>query len=134
LGAQILPARAAEGAPATGPAQPRNAYARAGGKPFRALTVLDDFTDNFVPRHEREFWPNQVAVENVQIGAAHPASAHADEKLPALRLRNRQIGFIEQPARFAENHRAHEEIGLRAVRFVKASGGSITSLENGLFP
>ena len=132
--AKILPARAAKWAFATRPTQPRNAHARAGGKPFRPLTGLDDFTDNFVPRHQREFWPNQVAVENMQIGTAHPASAHPDEKLPALRPRNRQIGFMEQPARFAENHRAHEEIGLHAVRLVKPRGGSITRLENGLFP
>src|SRR5438309_105364 len=83
------PAKAAEGAFATGPTQPRNADARAGGKPFRAFTALDHFTDDFVSRHKREFRPSQFAIENVQVGPAHRAGAHPDENLAPLRLRHR---------------------------------------------
>jgi hypothetical protein len=125
LCAKILPAGAAEGAFATGPTQPRNADARAGHKPFRALTALDHFTDDFVSRHKREFRVGEFAIENVQVGPAHRAGTHSDEDLTPLRLRHRQIGFTKRPPRFTEHHRAHEQIRLRAAPLVKPCGGSV---------
>jgi hypothetical protein len=83
LCAKILPACAAERAFATGPTHPGDADARAGGKPFRVLTALDDFTDNFMSRHERTFRMSQF------VRPGLPELRRADSPIAFLRVARR---------------------------------------------
>ena len=58
-------------------------------------------------RHQRQLRLGQLAVDDVEIGAAHRARAHLDRHLPGARLGH---GKVEEPQRLAgtlEHHRAH---------------------------
>ena len=83
--AEVFAAGAAVAAGAAGPAQPRNADARAGGKAGRARTVFRHAADDFVPRNERRFRRGQFAVDHVEIGPADGAGADPQQDLAFAR-------------------------------------------------
>jgi hypothetical protein len=74
--AKVLAAGRAVATLAVGPAEPRNA------EPPSVLRLADDL----VARNERKLRPVELAVDDVQIGPAHAAHAHAEQHLPGSRL------------------------------------------------
>ena len=56
---------------------------------------------------QRELGVGQVAVGDVQVGAAHPARRHAQQHLVRPGEGRRQVRFAQGPPRGLEEHRAH---------------------------
>src|SRR5262245_5376462 len=63
--------------------------------------------------NEGKLWVGQLAVNDVQIGPAHPAGGDPDQDLPGPRLRIRDLSLDQRLARSLENHRAHARIFAR---------------------
>jgi hypothetical protein len=61
--------------------------------------------------HEREIRPLELAVHEVQVGAADPAGRDLEQQLPRPRLRFRDIRRPQGGARCVEDHRTHVEKG-----------------------
>ena len=74
--AKVLTLAAAKFALTAGPAQPRNPHAIAGFESVNAFPLLDDYTDNFMAGHQRQFWPGQFAIHDMQIRAADGAGGY----------------------------------------------------------
>jgi len=96
--AEVLPAAQAVAALAARPAEPRDADAPAG-------RLVD--ADDLVAGHERQLRVGQLAVDDVQVGAADPAGADADEQLAGLGLRLGELGRLEPRALRSQDHRPH---------------------------
>ena len=107
LRAEILVAATAEAAVAARPAEPRHAdpVALAQGVDVgsRALHRGDDL----VPEDERELRRRQLAVDDVQVGAADAARPDPQQHLARRDGGDRQIGRPQGAARRVEHHRAH---------------------------
>ena len=63
--------------------------------------------DDLVAEHEREMARLELAVAQVQVGAADPARLDAQLQLPGRRLRLRDLGEPQRAAGLVEQHRAH---------------------------
>ena len=70
-------------------------------------TSGDCVTDDLVPGHERQLGLGQLAIDDVEVGAAHAAGRDCDEDLARARLGIGQLGLAERRARRVEDHRAH---------------------------
>jgi hypothetical protein len=113
--AQVLVAAPAVGAGAAGEAQPGDPHALADREPRAARAERLDGAHHLVAGHERQPARRQVALDDVQIGAAHAAGrdphahlAGAGPRLVALaraerRARRRSLPF--------EDHLAHGTCG-----------------------
>ncbi len=105
--AQVLAARAAIGATATRRAEPRHAH------PFADLEAADpgsdgdDVPDDLVAGDDMRLGMRQVAVNDVQIGAADAARCDPDQDLPALWRTNGALHPLERCADVIELHREH---------------------------
>ena len=79
--AEVLAAGAAVAALAVGPAEPGDADAVAGREALRPLARAGDGADDLVARHQRQRRLAELAVEDVQVGAADAAGADRDQHL-----------------------------------------------------
>ena len=61
------------------------------GRPTRTASRTLDRTDDLVADHERKLRVGELAVHDVQVGAAHAAHVDTDEHLARSRLRLRQL-------------------------------------------
>jgi len=86
------------------------------------LTIVDARTDRFdgahdlMPRDNRRANHLEIALDDMQIGPAHPTGTHSDQNFVRRRLGN---GYIREPQRMrldrsggVENHGSHEEATL----------------------
>jgi hypothetical protein len=83
--AEVLASALTRLAESTGVAQPRDAHTVAGLEAPCARAPALDSTDDLMARHDR--WPDEreLALDDVQIGAAHAARADADQDLAGFR-------------------------------------------------
>jgi hypothetical protein len=58
----------------------------------------------------------QVAIDDVEIGAANGASPHANDELPGTGYRALEIDRSERPPRLVENHGAHRVLARCSAR------------------
>src|SRR5205814_5557458 len=79
--AEVLPPAAAGLAGAARPAEPRDPHAVAGLKAPRDRSRALDPADDLVSGHDGRPRGRQLALDDVQVGAAHAARAHADQDL-----------------------------------------------------
>jgi hypothetical protein len=77
--AEVLAAAPAILAFAAGPAEPRNADTVAG---FEAISGIQYGTHDLVAGRHREAAVRQLAIDEMQVGAADAASAHAQQNVP----------------------------------------------------
>ena len=95
--AEVLPAARAEAALAARPAEPGHA------EPAAVLGLADDL----VAGHERQLRTRELAVDDVQVGAADAAGADAEQQLPRRRLGPLELRRPQRRARSVEQHRPH---------------------------
>ena len=76
--AQVLMAREAVPAFAVSPAEPRHANT---GARLVSRASLENLADDLMPEHERKLRLGEVAVDDVQVGAAHTARANPKHDL-----------------------------------------------------
>ena len=95
--AEILAMRPAIGAMATSPAQPGHAD---------PLSGASDAADDLVAGDDGER-TMELAVEDVEIGAADPAGGDLDQQLAGAGFRNRPLDHAQRRAGPIELHRAH---------------------------
>src|SRR6185312_3896415 len=74
--AQVLGALAAIGADAAGGAEPGHTDALADSEAADTLPDRRNAPDDFVPRHDRQLWVLQLAIDHMQVGAADAAGRH----------------------------------------------------------
>jgi hypothetical protein len=120
--AQVLAARAAIATLSAGPAQPGHPHPLARGE---ALTGLDEAADDLVPRHERQLRPRELAVDDMQVGAADAAGGHLEKDLPGTGLGSGQIGRPEGGARCVEDHGAHARKATAAAARYEGPSASV---------
>jgi hypothetical protein len=73
----------------------------------RARSRFDDAPDDLVAGHDRQARDVDLAVEEMQVGAAHAARGDVEQQLPGTRLGRGTIGGHEGRSRTLEDHRAH---------------------------
>src|SRR5205807_7403890 len=88
--AQVLARGAAEAALAARPAKPRHAHPVAGREAIDARTRFRDGAHDLVAEHQGQLGVRQLAVGDVEIGAAHPARPNLDQELAGPRRRRLQ--------------------------------------------
>ena len=81
LRAQVLAARSAERALATGPAEPGHADTIAYGKALHPRPHRRDGADDFVPGDQRQLGLRQVGIDNMEIRPANRTGMHPDQYL-----------------------------------------------------
>ena len=107
LVAEVFLAGAAVGALAAGPAQPGHTH------PLSYRDVLhpgpggNDLANDLVPRDDRVSKRWQVAIHDVQVGAAHPTGVHPEQNLPQAGTRVGQLRGAERGTGVVEDHRLH---------------------------
>ena len=72
-----------------------------------AGTQALDPPDRLVPRHQRQLGRRQLAVDDVQVGAADAASRDPDQHLARARQRNAALLQRQGLPDTVEHHRAH---------------------------
>ena len=105
--AEVLAPRPAVAARAAGPAQPRHADPLARREARRRPGRRRDRADDLVAQHQRQLRLGQLAVDDVQVGAADAAGAHLERDLPGPGLRLGELGFLQRQADAGEEHGAH---------------------------
>jgi len=105
--AQVLAMAGAEGAVAAGPAQPGASHALAGADVVHAGADVDDPADDLVSGNHRQHRIGQLAVDEVEVGAAHAAGFDPQQDLAGCRPGNRQFARLQRHARALEDHGAH---------------------------
>jgi hypothetical protein len=102
--AKVLAAGAAIGTNPASASEPGDADALAGREAGDAVPQLLDRTDDFVSRHDRQLRVGQLAVDDVQVGAADAAGAHLHDDLAGSGSRP---GHFDQSQRLAGPLQAH---------------------------
>src|SRR6266540_2581232 len=130
--AQILAPRAAGAADAARPAEPRDADAVAGREPTGARAECLDPPHHLVPEDERQLGMWQLAVDDVEVGAADAARGDLDPELPRSRDGEGKVRLGERRPQGGEDHRAHGRTRTPGARAVKGgrpprSGSATTS-------
>src|SRR5581483_4195875 len=97
LRAEVLAARNAEPAPAARPAEPGHTDAAAGIE-LGPRSRLHDRRHDLVPQHPGRRRHLDLAVKEMQIGAAHPACVHAEVPVPEPPAAARPSGPAASPA------------------------------------
>ena len=105
--AQILATAAAIFADPAGPAEPRHADPVADREAVDLRPLLDDRTDDLVAEDERQLGIGKLAVDDMQIGAAHRAGAHRNQHLLRPRTRRGQFRRDQRPSRCRQQLRMH---------------------------
>src|SRR5205823_5993417 len=113
--AEVLLPGAAVAAHAVRPTEPWHADTAARGE---RLAALDHRAHDLVSEHERELRLVELAVADVQIGAADPARVDAEPHLSGLELRAWQLPFDQGLPLGLEHHGPHGHAGKRYRRCV----------------
>ena len=74
-----------------------------------ALAAGDDGADHLVSEDERELRLCQLAVDDVEIGAADAAGGHREQHLSGTRLGVGEVGLAERRAGPVEDHGSHRQ-------------------------
>jgi len=78
-----------------------------------------------VARDDLALRVGQLAVDDVEVGAADGARVHLDDDLLGARLGSRELRGAQRPPRLVEHHRAHHAAStLAAAVFVERPRGS----------
>jgi len=96
------------GAGAAGKAEPWNADAHTEGKIAHAIAQRVDPADHFMTGDDRIADVRQFGVDDVQVGAAHAASAHLHAHLAWSRGRIRSLRQCQRLSGSLKNHGMHE--------------------------
>ncbi len=107
---EVLAAGEAIGADAVGVAQPRNPDPLAEPEALHARPERIDPTDDLVAGDDRQMGVWQIAVDHMQVGAAHPAGGDLHPNLAAAGLAIGEIGQDQGRSKRAENHSLHESL------------------------
>ena len=91
---------------AAGAAEPGHADPVAAPKRSTPAPTAINRADDLVPGHERHCG-RELAVGDVEVGAADPAGLDVQEHLPGARPRGRQLRLLERSAGSRQDHRAH---------------------------
>jgi hypothetical protein len=102
--AEVLAARAAEAAGAVGPSEPRHADSLARRE---ALAAGGHAPDDLVAGDEWELRLRELAVDDMDVGAADAAGGDLEQDLSGSGLRLREVGWPERLALPFQHHRAH---------------------------
>ena len=105
--AEILLAGMAEAAAAAGAAEPGNADPLADGEAMGAVAHPRHLADDLVPRDHRMAAHRQLAVDEVEVGAADAAGEHPQEQLGRPGLGNRPFLEPETLSRPTAHHCPH---------------------------
>src|SRR6266568_3851535 len=106
--AEVLATRAAELAHSASPAEPGDPHPLPGSEVLDAFPELLHHPDDLVSRHHGPARGRELPVDEVQVGAADPAGAHAHAELPRPGAGERPVAEPERLARPVEDHGAHE--------------------------
>src|SRR5206468_3348701 len=121
--AQILAIAAAVPAFTAGVSQPRDSDAIARCKTGGAFAGGFNSTDDFVARHDRDVDVRELAVNHVEIGAAHPAGRDPYQQLPGRRLRGGALKLLDASgAGGGQDHRAHGSVAARGASLPAVAG------------
>ena len=74
---------------------------------MQRLTDGVDPPDNLVAGHERQRGLAEIAIDDVQVGAAHAAGPDPDSQLPGAGLGHGQIDRPQRGPDALEDHRPH---------------------------
>ena len=107
--AEVLAAAAAEAAAAAGPAEPGNAHTLPQAEACDAAAKLQHRTDDLMAEHQWEFRLGELAVDDVQVGAADPTDVNLQRQLALTGLTVRKIGFLQGSPDAVEHHRTHRD-------------------------
>src|SRR5207245_8036019 len=77
------------------------------GEAIDARTRFRDGAHDLVAEHEGQLGVRQLAIGNVEIGAAHPARPHLNEELARSRLRRLHERLAQRATGCLEQHGAH---------------------------
>ena len=105
--AEVLPAGRARAADAARPPEPRHADPVADRRAFGALAERVDHADDLMPEDEGQDRFGEVAVDDMEVGAADPADMDAEPHLARARLGVGQLGGAQRRSRTVQHHRAH---------------------------
>jgi hypothetical protein len=107
--AEILAIRPAEPArPARSP-QPRNTDPLAWNARLDTWPDAFDSADDFMAGHDGDLRARQIAIDHVQIRAAHPARQHTHKDLSCTRERDWHLDRLQgAECRSGQHHRTHE--------------------------
>ena len=105
--AEIFTSIAAIGANPAGRSKPGHADSFVAREASDIRPHSSDAADDFVPRHDGELCRRQLAVDDMQIGAANPACFDFDQDFAGSRSRNWALPQHESGPRPIEHHRAH---------------------------
>ena len=105
--AEILASRSAVPALAARPAEPRHADPAAERVAPRPLSHRLDDADDLMSEDQGQLGVLQLRVDDVEVGAAHAASADAEQELTGPRARVGKLGQAQRRARSVEHHRPH---------------------------
>ena len=87
--AEVFPLHGAEHTTTAGSAKPWNAYALAYGETCCLRTLSNHLPDDLMPRHQAGPTQRQVAVDDMQIGAAYATGEHTNHHVVAQGLWHR---------------------------------------------
>jgi hypothetical protein len=107
LHAEVLRSGAAVRAHAARPAKPRDTDAGSLREAISTTSAPNNPPDDLVARHQRQRRIGQLAVDQVQIGAADRTSLDAQQYFAWPRRRLRPDGEAERLSRSFQDHRAH---------------------------
>jgi hypothetical protein len=105
--AEVLPPGQAIAAGAVRPAEPGNADPIALLEALRILSTTHDGADDLVPQDQRQLRLGQLAVHDVQVGAADAAGSDLDQDLARARLGVRDVRRAQRLTGAVEHHRSH---------------------------
>ncbi len=105
--AEVLAPFQAERTPPAGARQPADAYARP-NRQRGALPDRLDHADDLMPGNDRKRDLRQLAVDDVQIGAADAAGLDPQPRLAGPGRRLRPLELLQWRADLGEGHRLHE--------------------------
>ena len=105
--AEVLPAAQAIGAMTAGMTEPGNADAFAEAEPADVGADRIDPPDNLMPGNDRHLRIWQFPVDDMEIGAADAAGAHAHANLSGARLWIGQILVGERGSDLVQDHGFH---------------------------
>jgi hypothetical protein len=107
--AQVLPPRSAVAARPVGPPEPRDSDAIADGEPARSVAELRYLGDDLMPGDQGKLGIGELAVDHVEVGAAHAAGVDAGEQLALSRARIVELRFAQRLAGLVQHHRVHRQ-------------------------
>lgn len=103
--AQVLASSATERADAAGESEPWDANAVPERETSTPRSNPLDRANDLMAGDQREDGVWQLAIDHVQVSAAHAACPDADQNLALLGLGDRHVGRAERSARLVQDHR-----------------------------